>query len=696
MGGDDSTGQPLFGADGESAQHNELVRRTAMLRAVGYAATRIVAAADWSAGIGELLDRLGHAAGVSRVTLFEVHLGPEGRLVESCRYDWAEPGLAKLADDERYQCMPLSDEDRSGELDEWTRRRARGEVVQATLREVRGYTREVFLEHGTLSFVSVPIMVGGLFSGFLGFDDCKTERLWSALEIEVLQTASALIAGAIGRARADEQLRRSEERYQLAARGANDGLWDWDLLNDRAYFSPRLAEILGLSEADLGDSPARLFEQFDPGDAAEARSYLDGRFRRWRNKFRFECRLGGTDSPLRRWIGARGLILYERDRAIRVVGSLREITGLKQAMVELREREMRVRAILDTAFDAIITMDDAGRIVDFNAAAARIFGYSPGQVIGRLVGDTIVPASRRPDHAASLQQYLATGERTLLGRISELEGLRSDGTQVPIELSVAEVPLPEGRLFIGILRDLTERKRFERQLTEAEKQRSSLARYFSPNMVDEVMQAGGRIGGARRLNATVLFADLVNYTALSADMSGDQVIAVLREFHGIVEDAVFGNEGTLDKYMGDGVMATFGTPRPGPRDATNAIICARRLATAFAPWNWRRAAADLPRLSLGIGLHFGEVTLGDVGTGRRFEFTVVGDTVNLASRIEAMSRTLEVAIVASDAVVDAVHREDGDEFLDGFRDLGTHTVRGHGSAVRLWGLTTAPRTGPGR
>src|SRR5262249_9943074 len=274
---DEGTGESL------PAAQAELERLTALLRAIGFAATHIVAANDWRAGIQELLDRLGQGAGVSRVTLFEVHLGPEGWLVESIRYDWAEPGLAKLADDERYQSMPMSDEDGSGDLGEWARRRARGEVVQATLREVSGYTRQIFLEHGTLSFASVPIIVGDLFSGLLCFDDCKTERVWSPLEIEVLQTAAALIAGAIGRARANEELRRSEERYQMAARGANDGLWDWDLLKDRAYFSPRLAEILGIS-IDLGDNPARLFEQFDPIDAAAAYDYLNGHFQRQRNK----------------------------------------------------------------------------------------------------------------------------------------------------------------------------------------------------------------------------------------------------------------------------------------------------------------------------------------------------------------------------------------------------------------------------
>src|SRR5215469_4110511 len=161
----------------EESAPAEVERRTALLRTIGFAATHIIAVNDWRTGIQELLDRLGQATGVSRVTLFEVHLGPEGWLVESIRYDWAEPGLAKLADNARYQNMPMSDEDRSGDLGEWARRRARGDVVQATLREVRGYTREVFLEHGTLSFASVPIMVGGRFWGFLGFDDCKTERV---------------------------------------------------------------------------------------------------------------------------------------------------------------------------------------------------------------------------------------------------------------------------------------------------------------------------------------------------------------------------------------------------------------------------------------------------------------------------------------------------------------------------------------
>src|SRR5215813_10513855 len=101
----------------------ELARRTAMLDAVSYAATQIVGGKDWRIGIQELLNRLGRATDVSRVTLFEIHHGPNGQPVESCRYDWAEPGYARLSDDPRYRDIPLTEPE--GQLREWAAARQR-------------------------------------------------------------------------------------------------------------------------------------------------------------------------------------------------------------------------------------------------------------------------------------------------------------------------------------------------------------------------------------------------------------------------------------------------------------------------------------------------------------------------------------------------------------------------------------------
>jgi PAS domain S-box-containing protein len=662
----------------------ELARRTAMLDAISYAAAQIVGVEDWRIGIQELLNRLGRATDVSRVTLFEIHKGPNGQPAESCRYDWAEPGYARLSDDPRYHNIPLVESE--GQLHEWAIARQRGEIVQATLKDVTGETRQTFLEHGTQAFISVPIMLRTGVWGFLGLDDCRAERIWHGLEIDVLKTAAALIAGAIERAEADEALRRSRERYALAARGANDGLWDWDLIDNTAYCAPRLYEILGLPEGVLENSRDAFFNRLMDEDHISARTYLNQCIQESKRKFRFEARLKGEmDYP--RWIVARGLIVYAGGKAVRLVGSLRDITDLKYTEIDLRASEARVRAILDTAFDAIISVDSSGRIVEFNGAATRILGHAHADAVGKTLAELIVPPIYRAAHIAGMRRYLETGKSTVLNRLLELEALRADGSHIPVELSITEVPVSEGRLFTAVLRDISERKRFESRLAVAERQRAQLTRHFSPNMVEELMQAGGRIGLARTQPMAVLFSDLYDYTEMSAAMSGEQVIALLRDFHAIVEDAVFNHGGTLDKYIGDGLMATFGTPSPGPMDATHAIAATRQMLRELARWNQRREAKGERRIRIGVGLHFGMATLGDVGTDQRFELTVVGDTVNVASRIEQLSRLVRTAVVASDDIIQRAIAESGIEAIESFRDLGEHRVRGRQALIRLWGLS---------
>ncbi len=671
-----------------TAALSELARRTAMLDAISYAAAQIVGVADWRVGIQELLNRLGRATDVSRVTLFEFHQRADGEPVESCRYDWAEPGYAKLSDDPRYHNIPLKEPE--GQLHDWAQARQRGEIVQATLREVTGETRQTFLEHGTQSFISVPIMLRTGVWGFLGLDDCQEERVWHALEIDVLKTAAALIGGAIERAATDEALRNSRERYALAARGANDGLWDWDLTEDRTYFSPRLYEILGLPEGTLA-SPKAFARQLRPKDAVVWRKYLAHCVAERRRKFEFEARLRTTEgrgaAEQQRWVVIRGLIVYEHGAATRLVGSLRDITDRKNVEIDLRASETRVRAILDTAFDAIISIDETGRIVEFNNAATRIFGHARADAVGQTLAELIVPPIYRAAHEAGLKRYLETGKHSVLNRLVEVEALRADGSHIPVELSITEVPVAGGRLFTAVLRDISERKQFQSQLAVAERQRAQLTRHFSPNMVEELMQAGGRIGKARTQPMAVLFSDLYDYTEMIATMSGEEVIALLRDFHVIVEDAVFNHGGTLDKYIGDGVMATFGTPTPGPMDATNAIAATRQILRELARWNQQREAKGERRIRIGVGLHFGLATLGDVGTDQRFELTVVGDTINIASRIEQLSRLVRTAVVASDDVIQQAIAECGQEAIEGFRDLGAHRVRGRQALIRLWGLS---------
>ena len=136
-------------------------------------------------------------------------------------------------------------------------------------------------------------------------------------------------------------------------------------------------------------------------------------------------------------------------------------------------------------------------------------------------------------------------------------------------------------------------------------------------------------------------------------------------------------------------MATFGTPEPTGRDAANALGCARALAEATAAWSRDRAAQGLPPVRIGVGAHYGPVLLGEVGGERVLEFTVTGDTVNVASRLEALTRDLGVDVVVSEDLARRALAEGDGAALDGFRAAPPQALRGRAEplAVRVWRLT---------
>ena len=157
---------------------------------------------------------------------------------------------------------------------------------------------------------------------------------------------------------------------------------------------------------------------------------------------------------------------------------VRDLTDLKRSERELARQLQALRtseasnsAVVAAALDCVIVVDEAGAVVEFNPAAERTFGYSRQDVLGRLIGELIVPPHLRARHSTGMQRYLTTGEAHVLGRRMELEGMRSDGSTLPVELSITEVRLPERRLFTASLRDLTEAKAAQ---AEIERQRQAL------------------------------------------------------------------------------------------------------------------------------------------------------------------------------------------------------------------------------
>lgn len=216
-------------------------------------------------------------------------------------------------------------------------------------------------------------------------------------------------------------------------------------------------------------------------------------------------------------------------------------------------------------------------------------------------------------------------------------------------------------------------------------ERANLSRYFPPTLVDEFAQHDEPLGKVRSQEVAVLFADIVGFTKFAESNSPDEVVAVLRRFHATLEEAVFDNHGTLDKYLGDGIMATFGTPKSRPDDAANALRTAVAMCSAMSRWNEARISQGDPEIRISIGVHYGQVILGDIGTERRLEFAAIGDTVNVASRLESATRQLDCMIVVSKSLVEQIRREaPHDEVLSGLKPLPELEIRGKSEPMDVY------------
>lgn len=217
-------------------------------------------------------------------------------------------------------------------------------------------------------------------------------------------------------------------------------------------------------------------------------------------------------------------------------------------------------------------------------------------------------------------------------------------------------------------------------------ERANLSRYFPSSLVDTLASSGHDVGAVRNQDVAVLFTDIVGFTQFAESNAPEAVIALLRDYHSMVEAAVFQNGGTLDKYLGDGAMATFGTPEAGPNDAQNALQAAQQILQETEKLNGVRSEQGLSVIQVSVGLHFGAVTMGDVGSSRRLEFTVIGDTVNVASRLEAASRELACNCVVSDALMQRAfqHTAAPDAPLSGFQHKTGVKLRGRQTPIDVW------------
>jgi adenylate cyclase len=218
---------------------------------------------------------------------------------------------------------------------------------------------------------------------------------------------------------------------------------------------------------------------------------------------------------------------------------------------------------------------------------------------------------------------------------------------------------------------------------ERERVREVFSRFVPEHVVDDVLERTDedlRLGGSRGVG-TVMFTDIREFTAFTERTPPDRVIDLLNEYFGEMIDAIFHHGGTLVGYLGDGLLAVFGAPIPLDDHADRALAAAREMLAVRLPrFNRRVRERTLGNgFEMGIGLNSGLFIAGNVGSARRLEYTVYGDTVNTASRIEGMTKTTRQSVLIADSTRQALLRPPSD-----LVHVGEFDVRGKQSSIRLW------------
>lgn len=200
------------------------------------------------------------------------------------------------------------------------------------------------------------------------------------------------------------------------------------------------------------------------------------------------------------------------------------------------------------------------------------------------------------------------------------------------------------------------------RLTGEERERTRLRQMFGKYVSDEVVEKLLAIGHRPNVEGesyqvTILFSDIRNFTTISERLNAREVVGMLNAFFGRICEPVLKEGGTVDKFIGDSIMAVFGSPVPYKDHAQRALraaVAMKEEALEFRTWMHQRfAGVHLPEFAIGIGLHTGEVVIGSIGSPKRMEFTAIGDAVNLASRLESLTKELEWTIIASGATIEA-------------------------------------------
>jgi adenylate cyclase len=310
--------------------------------------------------------------------------------------------------------------------------------------------------------------------------------------------------------------------------------------------------------------------------------------------------------------------------------------GLENASLFEHVQQMKNynESMLESMSNGVITLDQEHKIVTCNRAGYRILQLKEAETIGADAAPLFGDASQW------LMSKIATVEESREADIALDATIKLVEESVSINVTTLPLTSDKGEAMgtMLLMEDISTEKRMK----------STMSRYMDPGLADKLMEDGGDLLGGQDSVATILFSDIRSFTTLSEELGAQGIVSLLNEYFTLMVDIVTDEGGMLDKFIGDALMAIFGTPFPHEDDADRGVKAAIRMMEELRIYNEQRASFNQNPIDIGIGLNTGHVVTGNIGSPKRMDYTVIGDGVNLAARLESATKQYGAHILISE------------------------------------------------
>ena len=323
-------------------------------------------------------------------------------------------------------------------------------------------------------------------------------------------------------------------------------------------------------------------------------------------------------------------------------------------------------SILHSMSNAVMTLDATGKIVTCNGAGLRIWESKEGALLGRPLTELLDDAGHWL--AENISSAKASGET---GYFPDAL-LTLGGVSRSVNVSVMPLRAADGAKELGAMlmfEDISAEKRMK----------STMSRYMDPAIAAQMLEGGGLdlLGGASK-EATVMFTDVRGFTTITEEYGPQGTVSFLNEYFTLMVECINKQGGMLDKFIGDAIMACFGLPAAHEDDPDRAVKAAISMIRELWAWNDQRRKLGLKTVDMGIGLNTDTVVSGNIGSPKRMDYTVIGDGVNLASRLESACKAYSAHILASESTIAKLRG------TYRYRDIDLVVVKGKTRPVRVY------------